>query len=162
MDIILIAASWLHLLATVTLIGLYLVMAFAVTPAAIAAPAHAGLVLEAYRRAKAPALIGWLLFIVSGVTLTLIDPQYAGLGRFDSPWAILMLVKHLLVLVMILLSGMITLCPVIGLRRPLESAVAGQAEVQALAVLRRINGRERITALLGIVILLLTASAEVV
>jgi uncharacterized membrane protein len=154
------SATWIHLLATVSMIGLYLVMYFAVTPAAIAKPAQAGIVFDAYQRAKPYILGGWLIFVVTGITLTLLGDQYRGLGQFNNLWSVLMLVKHIVILVMILMTGVVHACPVISLVRPLESALYRNNEAETLGILKRIHGRERVTMMLGVLILLLTAVAE--
>jgi uncharacterized membrane protein len=156
--VILAAATWLHLLATVTVIGVYLVMFWAVTPIAIATPAHGSLVYESYRRTKPLVLISWGLFIVTGIALMLLNPSYKGIGRFDNLWSILMLVKHVVVLVVVMLSGMINCCPFIGLMRPLDSALKHDDASKTQAVLKDIYSRERVTVLLGVLVLLLTAA----
>lgn len=152
-------ATWLHLLATVTVIGLYLVMYWMVTPAALAAPAQAALVFDTYRRSKPFALIAWLVFAVTGVALMLINPSYQGIGQFGNSWAVLMLIKHVVVLAMILMTGFTNLCPVIGLMRPFQIALTRDDPAQIEAVLRRLHTRELITMLLGVIVLLLTAAA---
>lgn len=154
------AATWLHLLATVTVIGVYLVMFWAVTPAALATPAQAGIVFDAYRRTKPLVLGGWLTFIVTGIALMLLNDSYAGIGQFNNLWSILMLVKHVVVLAMVLMSGFVNVCPVIGLMRPLDSALKHDDAAQLQNTLRSLYARERVTVLLGIIVLLLTAAAE--
>lgn len=158
-SILLIASSWLHMLATVGLIGLYVVTYFAVTPAA-SAPGRAAVILDTYRRAKPIVLGGWVVFAVTGFLMTLVNPAYQGIGRFDNTWSALMLAKHVVVLGMILMSGFVNACPAIGLMRPLETALTRNDETQIQAVLKQLRTRERITVLLGAVILLLTALAE--
>jgi uncharacterized membrane protein len=158
--ILLAAATWLHLLATVTVIGVYLVMFLAVTPAVMLTPARAGVVYDAYRRAKPLVLVSWLTFIVTGIALMLLNDAYAGFGQFNNLWSILMLVKHVVVLAMILMSGLINECPVIGLMRPLESALKHDDAAQIQTLLRTLHARERVTMLMGVTVLLLTAAAE--
>lgn len=158
-SILLAGATWLHLLATVTVIGLYVVMYWAVTPAVIAAPERAAVLVETYRRTKALVLIGWLVFAITGVGLMLLNPAYLGIGRFENRWSILMLVKHVVVLLMILMTGYTNVCPAIGMMRPLETALARQETAGLQAVLRKLHTREGITMALGAVVLLLTALA---
>jgi len=159
--ILLAGATWLHLLATVTVIGLYLVMFWAVTPAVMAAPERAGVLVETYRRTKPLVLGSWLIFVVTGIGLMLLNPSYLGIGRFENTWSILMLVKHLVVLAMILMTGFTDVCPAIGMMRPLETALVRDDSTRLQAVLRTLHTREGITMALGALVLLLTAAATV-
>lgn len=160
-SILLAGATWLHLLATVTVIGLYLVMFWAVTPAVMAAPERAGVLVETYRRTKPLVLGSWLIFVVTGIGLMLLNPSYLGIGRFENTWSILMLVKHLVVLAMILMTGFTDVCPAIGMMRPLETALVRDDSTRLQAVLRTLHTREGITMALGALVLLLTAAATV-
>lgn len=157
--ILLAVTTWFHLLATVIMIGLYLLMFFAITPGAIAVPAYAGLVVDAYRRTKPYLLGSWVVFALSGVGLMLVNDQYKGLGQFNNTWSILMLVKHVVVFAMIMMTGFTNLCPVIGVMRPLETALTRKDDTQIQTALRSLHARERITMLLGVAVLLLTAAA---
>jgi uncharacterized membrane protein len=154
-------ATWLHLLATVTVIGLYIVTYWAVTPAVMAAPERASLSIQTYRRTKPLVLGSWLIFIVTGFGLMLLNPSYMGIGRFDNPWSILMLVKHVVVFAMILMTGFTDICPAIGMMRPLETALAREDPAGLQAVLRTLHSREGITMALGAAVLLLTALAGI-
>lgn len=158
-SVLLISATWLHLLATVSVIGLYVIMYWTVTPAVIAKPEQTGLLIEVYRRSKALVLGGWVVFAVTGVALMLVNPAYHGVGRFDNPWSILMLAKHIVVLGMVLMTGFTNACPVIGMMRPLEAALVRENPDQLKATLNRLHTREGITMGLGLVVLLLTAFA---
>jgi uncharacterized membrane protein len=158
-----VSATLLHLLATVTLIGLYLLTFFVITPAATQPgydAAQVGVLLGVYKRAKPPVLVAWLLFAASGIYLTLADSQYEGIGQFNNAWSLLMLAKHVVVAGMILMSGFINACPAIGLMRPLEAAVARNDARQFQELIPRLRARERIMAVLGLIVLLLTAVAE--
>ena len=42
-----------------------------------------------------------LVFFITGVHLMLVDPNYLGIGNFSNPWALSMLIKHIVILVMI-------------------------------------------------------------
>jgi hypothetical protein len=45
--------------------------------------------------------VSLLIFAITGVYLTFVDSNYLGLANFSNLWAILMLVKHVLILGMI-------------------------------------------------------------
>ena len=45
-----------------------------------------------------------LVFAATGIHLTLVDPNYLGIGNFSNPWALLMLIKHIVIVVMIALG----------------------------------------------------------
>jgi uncharacterized membrane protein len=157
--IFLAAATWLHLLATVGVIGVYVIMFWAVTPAVMAKPAGAGILVDAYRRTKPLVLGGWLVFVVTGIALMLVNDSYMGLGQFNNRWSILMLVKHVVVFAMVMMSGFTNVCPVIGVMRPLEAALIRDDPAQLQNVLRTLHTRECITMLLGVLVLALTALA---
>ncbi len=162
-DILLIGLTWVHLLCTVIMIGLYMIMFLAVTPAFIQgdhSAASAGIIVDAYKRGKPLVLLAWLVFILTGIYLLLIDDQYNGIGQFNNPWSVIMLIKHVLILGMILLSGFIHACPVIGLMRPLESALRNTDGERIQTLIATLHSRERIMVLLGLVVLLLTVAAQ--
>jgi hypothetical protein len=83
----------------------------------------------------------------------LVDPDYLGFANFGNLWGILMLVKHLLVLVMIGLGFWFNAILRVG---PLMSSNSGA--VQAIA---RFHWYANAMAISGILILLLTALAQV-
>ncbi len=99
------AAIWLHNLATVVFIGYYVVLALICLPALDRCPETRGLSISAISKRSRPWLYGSLLvFALSGSYLTMTDPSYMGLGNFTSPWAMLMLVKHVLIFAMLALG----------------------------------------------------------
>ncbi len=99
------AAIWLHNLATVVFIGYYVVLALICLPALDRCPDTRGATISAISKRSRPWLYGSLLvFAASGSYLTMTDPSYMGLGNFTSPWAMLMLVKHVLIFGMLALG----------------------------------------------------------
>jgi putative copper export protein len=91
------------------------------------------------------------IFALTGVYLTLVDPKYLGLGNFNNLWAILMLVKHLLLLVMIGLgfwhNAILRVGPLMSSNQP-EQAIA------------RFRTHVNVMAVCGALVLLLTAIAQ--
>jgi uncharacterized membrane protein YqhA len=91
------------LLATVTLIGMYVLLAAVFTPVFIGqlkAAAPGQLVVAVYGKAR-PFVAGSLLvFIVTGFYLLFVNKQYNGLGQFVNTWSVVRVIKHLVFLVM--------------------------------------------------------------
>jgi uncharacterized YccA/Bax inhibitor family protein len=94
-----------------------------------------------------------LVFILTGVYLMFVDPNYLGFADFENFWGIVMLIKHVLVSVMIGMGFWFNAIHRIG---PLMSSNTGA--VQALANFRRyVNAM----AVCGVLVLFLTALAQV-
>lgn len=90
---------WLHSLATVLLIGHYLLLALIYLPVLSGTD---GVILSKISKcSRSWMYISLLIFIITGIYLTFVDPNYLGIGDFGNFWSILMLVKHILILGMI-------------------------------------------------------------
>lgn len=154
MNFIGVGATWLHLLATVTLIGYYAVLALLVLPTLrrLGTPGSTAETIGALERRAMPALVAALVaFLATGVYLLGVDSRYGGPGNIGGSWATLLLVKHALVVAMLglgsYLDGLIV-------RLAVRSAEAEDAAVTHVA---------RVTlamTILGAAILLLTAAAQ--
>lgn len=154
MDAVHVAATWLHALAMVAVLGYYGILGRIVMPAlaqALDGASMARAVATIERRALPIVLVGIVLFIVTGVYLLAIDGRYAGVGSFTTTWSTLMLVKHMVVLVMILLG--------VGVDR--LAAAAGDAPAEGQARLLDVLGLALDGMIaLGAIVLLLTAAAQ--
>lgn len=150
---ILVALSyWLHAVATVVFIGYFVLMAGIYLPTL--ARAKNGTALSEISRRSRPWMYGSLLiFLITGIYLMLIDPNYLGIGNFGNFWAVMMLVKHILIVAMIALGFWFNAILRVG---PLMSSNTG-AE-QAIARFRNYNN---MMAVCGVLVLLLTALAQV-
>jgi uncharacterized membrane protein len=96
---------WLHSLATVVLIGHYLLFVLIYLPVFKhnQADAMSGTILsEISNRSRWWLYAALLIFILTGIYLLLIDTNYLGLGNFGNTWSILMLVKHIIVVGMLI------------------------------------------------------------
>jgi uncharacterized membrane protein len=105
MEQALIALSmWLHALATVVMIGYFLLAALIFVPilgrTELEGPGR-GIISEISRRSRRWMYLALVLFFITGFYLMLVDPNYRGIGDFGNLWAAVMLVKHLLVLAML-------------------------------------------------------------
>lgn len=147
------SAVWLHNLATVVFIGYFVVMTLICLPALDGCPEARGALISAISKRSRHWLYGSLLvFAASGSYLTLSDPAYMGLGNFTSPWAMLMLVKHLLIFAMLGLGFWFNAVRRVG---PQSGTNSGAAQAVA-----RFHSYVRLQALTGAAVLLLTGIAQ--
>ena len=155
MSLVLLGVStWLHSLATVVFIGHFVLLSILYVPALRDSPQDVrGGVLSAISRRSRFWLYGSLLiFAVTGTHLMLADPNYMGIGKFDNPWTMLMLVKHMLILGMLGMGFWFNAVQRIG---PQASSNTG-AERAFRQFRRYANGM----AVTGALVLLLTAVAQ--
>jgi len=143
--------TWLHTLATVIMIGHYVLLSLVYLPVferQIQGEAL-GRLFEALSARMRPFFGGsMLIFIVTGIYLMFVNESYLGLGDFGNRWSILMVAKHVLVVVFL------------GLGIYSERAFVerlGEAGPTALNRLRLALGAMTI---LGVAVLLLTAMAQ--
>jgi len=152
MSQILIALSvWLHALGTVVLIGHYLLLSLIYVP--VLAKKDGTILSEISKRSRQWLYASLLIFFITGIYLMFADPNYLGVGNFSNPWAILMLVKHILILGMIGLGFWFNAILRVG---PMMSS-NNSAELAT----RRFQLYSNLMAISGILVLLLTALAQV-
>lgn len=146
---------WLHSLATVVLIGHYLLLAILYLPAMrrssleVTGPILSDISKQSRRWMYASLVI----FTLTGIYLMFADPNYLGVGDFNNFWSVMMLVKHILIVGMIgagfFFNAFLRVGPMLSSRNS-----AGQA-----------YGRFRlfvnIMAVSGVLVLLLTALAQI-
>ncbi len=152
MSQILIALSvWLHALGTVVLIGHYLLLSVIYLP--VLGKNNGALLSEISKRSRPWMYISFLIFMVTGIVLMFIDPNYLGVGNFSNPWAILMLVKHILVVGMIALgfwfNAILRVGPMMGSNNSAELGIS------------RFRLYSNLMAFSGILVLLLTVLAQI-
>ena len=157
MDLVQVGATWLHLVATVALIGYYAILGLLVLPVLrTTVPAREVAASVAALEGRAlPVIFGSLaVFLATGVYLMVNDARYGGLGDVTgSTWATLFLVKHVVVLAMVGLGRLH--------RRPGGSAIRGPGEaIDRPAPVQRLEVAAGVMTLLGAVVLLLTAAAQ--
>jgi uncharacterized membrane protein len=145
--------TWLHTLATVVFIGHYLLLsliylpAFAKVKAEIAGP----ILSEVSKRSRPWLYISLVIFMVTGIYLMIVDPNYRGVGNFGNPWAVAMLVKHILIVAMIGMGFVFNVLMRIG---PMMSS---NLQEQAIA---RFGLYTKLMTVCGVLVLLLTAFAQ--
>lgn len=152
------ASNALHTLAAFIFIGHYLLLSLIYLPALTNPDAGAGVADagsafgQISRRSRSWMYAAIVIFMLTGIYLMIADANYEGIGSFSSPWAILMLVKHLLILAMIVMGFWFNVILRVG---PAMRSSSGAA--QAVARFRRYSNA---MALCGVVVLLLTALAQ--
>lgn len=148
---ILIAFSmWLHALATVVFIGYYVLLSLIYLPGL--ATSNATILSEISKRSRAWLYVSLLNFLVTGTYLTFADPSYLGLGNFGNLWAILMLVKHILIVGMIAIGFWFNAVLHVGPRMSSNNPGPAVSQFRLYVSLMAIS---------GIIVLLLTALAQV-
>lgn len=155
-QILLVLSVWLHALATVVLIGHYLLLALIYLPVlGHNRPDASGEIFlsEISRRSRVWLYASLLTFIITGIYLMLVDPNYLGVADFGNFWGLMMLVKHLLVLAMIGVGFWFNVIFRVG---PVLRSTTGSAEA-----LSRFRLYVTSMAILGVLVLLLTAIAQV-
>ena len=140
---------WLHALATVIFIGHFVLLANIYIPAlAKNGPALS----EVSKRSRPWMYASLLVFAITGVYLTFVDPNYMGVGSFGNLWAVMMLVKHIIIAAMIGMgfwfNVIMRVGPMMSSNNPEQAVARFQKYVNAMAVC-------------GILVLFLTAIAQV-
>ena len=152
MSQILIALSlWLHALGTVVLIGHYLLLSGIYLP--VLTKYNGNILSEISKRSRSWMYGSLLIFIVTGIILMFADPNYLGVGNFSNVWGVMMLVKHILVVGMIALGFWFNAILRVG---PMMSS-NNSAELG----IRRFRLYSNLMAISGVLVLLLTALAQV-
>ena len=149
---ILIALSvWLHAVGTVILIGHYLLLSVIYLPVL---EKGGGTFLSQISKNSRPWMYASLvIFMVTGIYLMFVDPNYLGVGDFGNFWSVMMLVKHLLIVGMIVLgfwyNAFLRVGPMMASNNNAELGI------------RRFRMYSNLMAISGVLVLLLTALAQV-
>jgi uncharacterized membrane protein len=142
---------WLHALATVIFIGHFVLLATIYLP--VLARAKNGTALSAISKRSRPWMYTALIvFMVTGIYLTFVDANYLGIGNFGNFWAVMMLVKHLIIVGMIGMGFWFNAILHIG---PMMSSNDPEQAIN------RFRTYVNVMAICGILVLLLTALAQV-
>lgn len=156
-------AYWLHMLATVIWIGGLAILSILVIPSAKQAldeQAYAALLEKIQRRLDPLAWFSMLVLLGSGMLQMSSSPNYGGFLALDNSWAAAILVKHVLFILMVAISGYITW----GILPALRRAALRQARGQDVPQIDELQHREanllRLNLILGVLVLALTALAR--
>lgn len=154
---------WLHLLATVSWIGSLAAISFLVLPAMQRSlnPETQLVFIEAMQKRLEP--IAWFsmsLLVLTGLFQMSVDPHYDGFVSVSTQWSLAILTKHVLGIVMVVVSAIQTWEVIPAIRRAIIRAKKS-LNAEELEFLRR---REilllRVNFGLSILILLATAFAS--
>lgn len=150
MSEILIAVSvWLHALATVVFVGHFVLLAGIYLSALLK---NGPALSEISKRSRYWLYASLIIFMVTGIYLTFVDPNYRGIGNFSNFWAVMMLAKHILIVGMIVLgfwyNAILRVGPMMSSNRPEEAVIRFRKYVNVMAVC-------------GALVLFLTALAQV-
>ena len=146
--------TWLHALATVVFVGHFLLLTLIYLPAfgrqkvEITGP----ILSEVSKRSRPWMYVSLIIFMVTGIYLMIVDPNYLGIGNFDNIWCAAMLVKHLLIVAMIGMGFVFNALLRVG---PLMSSNSG-----AEAAIARFGLYSKWMAICGMLVLFLTAFAQ--
>jgi uncharacterized membrane protein len=152
-QVLLATSTTLHALAMLVFIGHYLLTSLIYLPALSKLDNGAKALGEMSHRSRKWLYGSILVFFVTGVHLMLVDPNYLGIGNFSNPWALLMLVKHIVILVMIGLGFWYNMLQRVG---PAMRSNSGAA--QGVAKFRQYSAAMSIC---GVIVLALTALSQV-
>jgi uncharacterized membrane protein len=146
-------ATTLHALATVVFIGYFVLLSVLILPALPKLESGTGLVLsEISKRSRAWMYGSFGIFVVTGVYLMLVDANYQGIGNFNNPWAVFMLIKHIVIVGMIGLGFWYN-----ALQRVGPAMRANNNVAQAVEKFRQYVN---VMAVCGVAVLLLTALSQ--
>jgi uncharacterized membrane protein len=139
-----------HTLATIVLIGHYLLLTLVYLPVFNRRFSDKPLfdllaeINDAVRQ-RIYAALG--VFAITGIYLMLVNESYQGVGNFSNAWSMLMLVKHILVVAMIVL--------VMIFNSTVKSRAVGDKRLPS-----RLNLLSQAISVSGILVVLLTAFAQ--
>ncbi len=156
---------FLHLIATVTWIGGLVTMALVVQPVLkrsvteIREQAH---LLEAVQKRFQPiANLSLVVLILTGLVQTANNPFYKGFLRFDNTWSQAILLKHISIVGMIVIAGVMTFSVQPAMTRNALLIAHGLGDEAAIAKLQKQQARlTQVNLALSIVVLLCTAMAS--
>lgn len=157
---------WLHMLATVVWIGSLTALALVVLPAAHRAlnpQAYADLISQIQRRLDPLAWFSLIVLAGTGMMQMSANPNYQGFLAIENRWAVAIFIKHILFLLMTVVSVYMTwgLLPQLH-RLALKQARGLDHEVSQAShtLLTREVWLLRLNLILGVLVLGLTAMAR--
>lgn len=153
-DILIALSNVLHTLATIVFVGHYLLLSVLYIPA-LSKIENGGVVLsDISKRSRLWLYIAFGIFAITGVFLTMIDPNYLGLGKFRNFWSVWMLAKHILILVIIVIGFWFNVIQRVGPKMLSTS--------NSTSSILRFRTYSNLMAICGVLVLLLTAFAQII
>lgn len=155
---------WLHMLATVAWLGGLTATTLLVYPTAkqtLQPVERLAFILAIQRRIEPLAWFSMALLVVTGLFQMSVNPHYDGFLSTSGQWSLAILGKHLLGLLMAIVSAVQTWEVLPAIRRGLLRADKGALDEAELARLqKREGGLLRMNLLLSVLILAATALAR--
>ena len=155
---------WLHLLATVTWVGSLAGVSFLVLPAMkrSLSPENQLVFIEAMQKRLEPiAWFSMMLLVLTGLFQMSVNPHYDGFLSISTQWSVAILSKHLLGVVMVVVSAIQTWEVIPAIRRAIVRSKKSPNPEQLEALRRREILLLRMNFGLSVLILLATAFARV-
>lgn len=154
---------WLHLLATVTWVGSLAGISFLILPAMQRAldPETQLVFIEAMQRRLEP--IAWFsmsLLLITGLFQMSVNPHYDGFLSTSTQWSLAILTKHLLGIIMVVVSAIQTWEVIPAIRRAILKSKKSKNSEELDALRRREILLLRMNFGLSVLILLATAFAR--
>ena len=154
---------WLHLLATVTWVGSLAGISLLILPAMQRAldPETQLVFIEAMQKRLEP--IAWFcmsLLLLTGLFQMSVNPHYDGFLSTSTQWSLAILTKHLLGIIMVVVSAIQTWEVIPAIRRAIVKSKKSQNMEELESLRRREIRLLRINFGLSILILLATAFAR--
>jgi uncharacterized membrane protein len=152
-QILLSLSTWFHAIATIIMIGHYLLLSLLYFPILEKENGGGAILSKISKRSRIWMYTSLGVFAATGIHLMFIDSNYLGIGNFGNQWSTLMLIKHLLIMGMIALgfwfNAILRVGPMMNSNHGIEQAVA------------RFGLYSKLMAVCGVLILLLTSLAQV-
>jgi len=152
-QLLLATSTTLHALAMIVFIGHYLLMSLIYLPALSNVDAGVKALGEMSRQSRRWLYLSILAFAATGVHLMLVNPNYLGIGNFSNPWAMLMLIKHIIIVVMIGLGFWFNAIQRVG-----PALRSNNGAAQGAVKFRQYSN---LMAICGVLVLTLTALSQV-
>jgi len=159
------ASFFFHLIATVAWIGGLVTLAFIVQPVlnhvVTDVRERARLNEAVFKRFQPIANLSLIVLILTGMVQTSNNRFYKGFLQFDNAWAQAILFKHIVIVGMVVLAGVITFSVQPALRRNTLLVANGVADEAESARLQQQQVRlTRLNLALSVLVLLFTAIAS--
>jgi uncharacterized membrane protein len=163
-DVILVLCNFFHLTATVIWIGQAVLSGLIYMPLfnqQLKGPALGAMMTGMIKKAGPWIIASIFVFIATGIPLTLWNENVSDPTH---PWSMMIYIKHAFVLIMIVLAVYTGRVAFPKLQKAMSAVSSKEAtpQPQVLAAMKRMKIIGRIVTLLGLIVLLITAIAEVV
>jgi uncharacterized membrane protein len=159
------ASFFFHLIATVVWIGGLVTLAVIVQPVlshTITDVKERARLMEAVQKRFQPiANLSLIVLILTGLVQTVNSPFYKGFLRFDNVWTEAILFKHLAIVGMVIIGGVMTFSIQPAVRRNALLLANDVADTADVAKLQKQQARlTRLNLVLSVLVLLFTAMAS--